>query len=135
MTIDKQSWFYRAWASTYVDDRQPPQHTTLCRMFWRALVSWALRLAVLGALLFFVGLFGLSVWRTPAAGVYFVAILGVIAGTCGVVVAVGYVVDFLSGPRLDAVRNNIPVAVFRAWKEKVCPLVTFTDTEHEDGAA
>lgn len=42
MVIDKQSWRYRAWAFTYADEEEIPAHTSLCAMFWRTVLHWAL---------------------------------------------------------------------------------------------
>lgn len=136
MTISKSSWFYRAWAATYSAEHPAPATASLCPMFWRVVGIWGACVAVAG--IFVAGVVGivlrLVAWVPDATlasaatgiGHQLFRMLVALGLTALVVVSWG-LARWLGAALRRGFAGTVVGAMVRAWKDRVCPLVTFTD--------
>lgn len=130
MKINKDSWHYKLWAKTF-DRHEIPEETDLCRychkVFWQCFaiacfVSMII-VAVVMALALLVML-GRAFWLHTG-----VALQVTVAIAAAITVLVLYV-RWLTRSRYSRPEPKTLVGQYaRATKQRVCPLVEFTDDE------
>lgn len=126
MQLNKKSWHYKMWDSTFTDYETKPKSTDLCRYCHRVFWKLVLITLVVSLMLTCVGILGYSI-------IY----LGLILHTVPTLISIGScaitgALIYLYVKWLDS-RNNYrePTTLVgkyaKAVKRGVCPLVEFTD--------
>ncbi len=127
MKINKDSWHYKVWASSFDQYDGAPENTDLCRychrIFWRLAlgtffaVGILFCLSMLGYTIFYKGLF-----QNTTPTLIIAAVIGVVVG------AVYLYTRWLNGSKLQPEEPTTLVGKYlSASKQKVCPLVDFED--------
>lgn len=129
MKLNKHSWHYKMWASTF-ERGMVPYSTDLCRychrVFWR-LVLWAFLGTVIAALLFACG-YGLIYKGLICNTLLTLEVGGILAGAISVVCLYLW---WLNKDRSYSEPRTLVGKFARASKQKVCPLVEFADDEDD----
>lgn len=128
MTLDKNSWHYKLWASGY-DRGDLPSSTDLCRychrVFWQLFIR-GLMVVMVGALLWMLG------YGALYQGLFLHTKVALIVGgsIAAVIGAIILYARWLHGDRKYKPEPKTLVGKYaRAAKQGVCPLVTFNEED------
>lgn len=130
MKINKDSWHYKLWRKSFSFDERVPTDTDLCRychkVFW-SLVQYAALVALLimtaGVAIGLLFLIGKGFWEHPALA------CEITLGGAAVITAIVLYVRWLNRGRSYSEPTTLVGQYARATKQRVCPLVEFTDDE------
>lgn len=133
MKINKDSWHYKLWRKSFSFGERVPEDTDLCRychkVFWAlvgyaALASMCIFLVV--TVIMLLGLIGRGFWLHTG-----LAIKITLAATTAITAIVLYV-RWLNRGRSYREPTTLVGKYASATKQRVCPLVEFTDSEDDD---
>lgn len=126
MILNKDSWHYKMWLSSFSEGELRPQTTDLCRYCHR--VFWQLvgRLLIVLVICFALWMSG---WLFLYKALYLHTLLTlIIAGVIGVVVGIiALYVRWMNGHRYDQEPTTLLGKYAKASKDRVCPLIEFKD--------
>lgn len=128
MKINKDSWHYKLWRKSFSFDERVPQETDLCRychkVFW-ALVGYAALASMVVALgvmiIVILVMIGRGFWLHTGLAVE------ITLGVAAAVTAIVLYVRWLNRGRSYSEPKTLVGQYAKATKQRVCPLVSFTD--------
>jgi hypothetical protein len=133
MKLNKNSWHYKLWRKSFTFDERAPEETDLCRychkVFWQ-LVSYA-ALASMVVTLVIMCLWGLYLFIVKGLGQHTLLTLEIVAGIAATVTALVLYVRWLTRGRSYREPKTLVGKFAHASKQRVCPLVEFTDSDEE----
>jgi hypothetical protein len=130
MIINKNSWHYKFWRSTFGSDIEKPDTTNLCsycqRIFWHGLMWFSL-----ASLILYIVMYGYLY-----NGLYLHTVKTLI-GTL-IVVAIFTVIILIVGRHdfFPKKYNDRPPSLFKQWlsakKQRICPLIEFNSSDDQN---
>lgn len=126
MQINKNSWHYKVWASTFDTYNPAPESTDLCRychrIFWRlALYMTLIAMTIFSVGMLAYGIFYKGLYQNTMATLILTAIIGVVVGSL-------YLYNrWLNGNKYATEPKTLIGKYAHASKQKVCPLVQFKE--------
>ena len=129
MKINKDSWHYKLWRSSFAYDERRPGSTDLCRYCHRVFWQVVLRAMFVTIGLVAVGMVLMVLWMliTKALIPHPLTTLGIAAGIAAAITAIVLYVKWLNRSRSYREPQTLIGKYARASKQKVCPLVEFDD--------